>query len=321
MCYSAQIWSDYRRYVREFGAKVGIKEFRDLFFRRSHGEKLTIPRGVESAFANPQSDDEQAIWNLILEHRQQERMRLEDELFTQRARLVAAERKLASKTTKTALEEQRIATSKIARASEKLADLNRVEPTTSDSRMFPGSYVPVMVERDGERVVLPMRYQCRPARAPADYDFKYPGTFNARRDSLEGFWRGEFGHSHGIVVAEAFYENVPLHRAEGRALRPDEAETNTVIQFRPQTGQNMLVACLWSHWRGRAGEDDLDSFALITDEPPPEVYAAGHDRCLIPLRPQNVRAWLSPNPQDLNAQYAILDDRERPFYEHGLLAA
>ena len=123
------------------------------------------------------------------------------------------------------------------------------------------------------------------------------------------------------MVAQAFYENVPLHQAEGRALRPGETESNTVIQFRPQNGQDMLVACLWSHWQGRAGEDDLDSFAFITDEPPAEVAAAGHDRCIIPLRPENLAAWLSPDVDNLAAQYAILDDRERPYYEHDLLAA
>jgi len=28
MCYSAQVWSDYRKYVRELKAKIGIKESR-----------------------------------------------------------------------------------------------------------------------------------------------------------------------------------------------------------------------------------------------------------------------------------------------------
>jgi hypothetical protein len=31
-------------------------------------------------------------------------------------------------------------------------------------------------------------------------------------------------------------------------------------------------------------------------------------------------AWLNPNASDLSAQYAILDDRARPFYEHRLAA-
>lgn len=37
MCYSAQVWSDYRKYVREFKAKIGIKEFFKIFFRRDGG--------------------------------------------------------------------------------------------------------------------------------------------------------------------------------------------------------------------------------------------------------------------------------------------
>ena len=32
-----------------------------------------------------------------------------------------------------------------------------------------------------------MRYQCRLAGKPAFYDVKFPGTYNARRDNLEGF--------------------------------------------------------------------------------------------------------------------------------------
>jgi hypothetical protein len=32
---------------------------------------------------------------------------------------------------------------------------------------------------DGQRVVKPMRYQCRIAGKPATYDVKYPGTYNA----------------------------------------------------------------------------------------------------------------------------------------------
>lgn len=321
MCYSAQVWSDYRRYVREFKAKVRIQEFYDLFYRRSVGAKLVIPRGVEDAFSTPQSEQEQAIWDLVLAYRQQERTRWEQELFAQKTRLTTAERKLATKITKAAQDEQRIATNKIERATEKLADLNRTEPRESDSRIFPGSFVPVLTQLDGELVVMPMRFQCRPARAAADYDIKFPGTFNARRDNLERFWRGEFGRTHAVVVAQGFYENVPLHKAQGRALRPDEAESSTVIQFRPQTGQDMLIACVWAHWQGQADADALDSFAFITDEPPAEVAAAGHDRCIIPLRRALTTTWLTPDPQHLSAQYAVLDDRERPYYEHHLLAA
>lgn len=120
------------------------------------------------------------------------------------------------------------------------------------------------------------------------------------------------------MLVSAFYENVSRHRMEKRALAPDEKDENVILEFHPKAGQDMLVACLWSRWTGSDGEELL-SFAAITDEPPPEVAEAGHDRCIIPIQHQNIDAWLQPNG-DLKASYAILDDRERPYYEHRMAA-
>jgi len=90
-----------------------------------------------------------------------------------------------------------------------------------------------------------------------------------------------------------------------------------ILEFRPRPTQDMLAACPWSHWQ--EGEQSLLSFAAITDEPPPEVAAAGHDRCIIPIKSENLDAWLSPTA-NLAESYAILDDRWRPYYEHRLAA-
>ena len=94
---------------------------------------------------------------------------------------------------------------------------------------------------------------------------------------------------------------------------------NVVLEFRPRNGQLMPVACLWSHWTA-PGEPDLLSFAAITDEPPPEVAAAGNDRCIVPIKPEYLEEWLDPNPGKLAAVQHILDDRPRPYYEHRLAA-
>jgi len=197
--------------------------------------------------------------------------------------------------------------------------LLRTEPLERDSRIFPGYYAPLIVMEDGERVVKPMRYQCRVAGKPAFYDTKFPGTYNARRDSLEGFWRTLFGYSHGLMIATAFYENVSRARLEKRELGPGERDENVVLEFRPRAVEDMFVACLWSRWQ-EEGEPDVLSFAAITDEPPPEIAAVGHDRCIIPIKPGNVERWLCPDASNLVQQYAVLDDRERPYFEH-LMAA
>lgn len=109
---------------------------------------------------------------------------MEQLLFQQRTRLVAAQRRLATRSTKKALADERIAGNKIRWAKAKLADLRRTAGEDRDTRIFPGVYAPVMVMEGGRRVVRPMRYQCRPAGKPANIDAKFPGTYNARRDNL-----------------------------------------------------------------------------------------------------------------------------------------
>jgi putative SOS response-associated peptidase YedK len=320
MCYSAQIQADYRRYARMFGAHLSLPEFVELYWHRREGAKIRIGKALDAAFADPQTPEERKVKAFIDEFNAAEATRLEQELFKQRKRLADAERALQTRTTKKDAESRRIATDKVAWTLGKLADLRRGELTDEDARIFPGHYAPVMVVEGGRHVIKPMRYQCRPPGRPASYDRQFPGTYNARRDNLEGsFWRGLFGHSHGVMIINAFYENVPRHRAEGRELREGEKAENLVLEFRPRPTQDMLVACLWSRWTA-PGEPELLSFAAITDEPPTEVAAAGHDRCVVPLRPENVDAWLSPDPSNLAAQYAILEDRERPYFEHRLAA-
>lgn len=319
MCYSAQIRADYRDYTRLFGAHLSIKEFVKLFYGRQEA-RLKIPKALEAAFERDASTPEELeIRGLIEAFKADRAMALEQELFAQRKRLADAERTLQTKQTKSALDSQRIATAKISKARLDLEDLRRTELLDRDSRIFPGVYAPVMVVRDGQKVVLPMRYQCRPAGRPASYDVQYPGTYNARRDNLKKFWRGHFGVTHGIMIVNAFYENVKRHDMEHRELAPDEKPENVVLEFKPSPPQDMLVACLWSHWT-QHGEPELLSFAAITDEPPPEVAAAGHDRCIIPIKPEHVDAWLNPDPSNLKALYDILDDRAPAFYEHRLAA-
>ncbi|WP_395681694.1 SOS response-associated peptidase family protein [Dokdonella sp.] len=318
MCYSAQIEADYRKYVKRYGADIDIGQFVRLYWDRSQGAKVKIPKALDAAFAQPDIPDGQRIRTMIEHHDAEQAAKLQTELFKQKKRLADAERALLTRTTKKAQEDRRIATGKIAWTLGKLSDLKRTERVDEDSRIFPGWYAPVMVMEGGRRVVKPMRYQCRPAGKPASNDVKFPGTYNARRDNLEGFWKGQFGFSHGVMVASAFYENVARHTMEHRDLAPGEKEENVILEFRPQPHQEMLVACLWSHWTGPG--EDLLSFAAITDEPPPEVAAAGHDRCIIPIKAGNLDAWLRPDPRNLAALYAILDDRERPYYEHRMAA-
>ena len=318
MCYSAQICAEFGKFEREFGAVMNIQQYVRLFWeRRKDRSWRKIPKRMKDAFANPRNDAEREIAAIIAEGDAEEAHALEAELFKQKTRLTNAERSLRTKSTKKAENDRRIATDKIERAQRNLDDLRRKEPLPRDARIFPGQYATVMILQDGKRTVVPMRYQCRLPGWNEVMERKYPGTYNARRDNLEKTWGKLFGYRHGIMVVNAFYENVSRHKMEHRELAPDEQEENVVLEFRPNPPHDMLVACLWSFDE----RDGLYSFAAITDEPPPEIAAAGHDRCIIPIKREHLDAWLDPDPTNLPALQAILDDRDRPYYEHTALAA
>ncbi len=309
MCYSAQIEADFRKFEREYGAILSYRRFVELFWeKRQDGGWQKIPKAMRDAFRQPRTEEERELLELVTTADKEQANAFEAELFQQKTRLSGAERALAAKPTKKAENDQRIATDKIARAQRNLADLQRMTPLDRDARIFPGHYAPVMIMKNGQRLIVPMRYQCRLPGWTEAMEKQKPGTYNARRDNLDKAWRKLFGFQHGLMVITRFYENV---EREGE---------NVVLEFSPQPSQDMLVACLWSCSKGSDGEAGLFSFAAITDDPPPEVVAAGHDRCIVPIKPEHVDAWLVPDPHDLAAQYAILDDRERPFYEHRLAA-
>jgi putative SOS response-associated peptidase YedK len=294
--------------------------FADLFKRRLETGEFKASRALERNFDDPRTDVERQIKSDIDAFRKKCETKWEEELFKQKRRLADAERSLASKETKKALENARIATNKIETHMEWLKDLRRTEPMGKDNRIFPMMMAPVVAIIDGRRRVVPMRYTCRLAGKPADYDFRYPGTNNARRDNLTGFWSNVYGRRHAIMMVDEFFENVPLHLYEKRELGPGEKEANVVLRFRPDTSAPMIVACLWDHWQ-KPGTLDLFSFAAITDEPPDEVAAAGHDRMIVNIQPENVEKWLSPEGRPVDELQSILSDRQKPYYEHAVLAA
>lgn len=326
MCYSARIKADYQKFVREYGAVIDIQEFARLMFeKRQDGTWSMIPKAMRESLRVPSKETGFELAKIVAEGDRELEPGLRAELAKQRERLAGAEVKLASaKPTKKSAEDQRIASDKISMLELKLADLERRTVVDRDARIFPNWYAPVLVVEDGKRVLKPMRYHCRPAGMSKSSDYlkdgrTLSGKYNARRDNLERFWRKQFGYTHGIIVIDRFYENVKLHDYEHRELRPGEKETNIRLEFDPKPAQEMIIACLWSKWTGQG--EELLSFAAITDEPPPEVAATGHDRCVVQIKPEYVDAWLNPDPNNIEALQAILDDRPRPYYEHEREAA
>ncbi len=219
-----------------------------------------------------------------------------------------AERKLQVKQTKTAQESARIATAKVEGALEKLSLLKGTQPHVDDDRIFPMTFAPIVIEENGRRLVRLARYHCRPVGKLASIDRQFPGLYNARRDNIEKFRRGQFGNTHAVILVRSFYETVQ------RAVR------TAFLHLVPRPPDVMLMACLYSEWIGPDGARLL-SFAAVTDEPPPEVAASGHDRMIINLKPEHVGTSLAPAGRSDAELQALLEDRQRPYYEYEVEAA
>ncbi len=230
-------------------------------------------------------------------------------MFTQKKRLADAERTLATKPTKAAAESQRIAGNNIEASLTRLDRLKAVKPHPAEARIFPFHYAPLVFQGGGKRVMRLARYHLRKPNEPAFIDRKLPGLYNARRDSLGKYWRDQFGVSHAVMLVESFFENV---ERDGK---------NAVLHFVPKPADTMLIACLYAEWKDPKGGPSLLSFAAITDEPPAEVAAAGHDRMIINLKPENLDAWLAPEGRSLEELQKILADRQAPYHEHEVMAA
>src|SRR5216684_3907756 len=153
MCYSAQVIQVVRKLHRELGIRLDYVEAFNLFMRRLDDPSIAISRGFEANFNNPANDQERQIKAAIDEHRSRTATKVEMDLFTQKTRLVNAERSLREKDTKKAREDVRIATNKIETLTTKLNDLRRSETTSTDDRIFPMVYTGVIIKQDGQNVL------------------------------------------------------------------------------------------------------------------------------------------------------------------------
>jgi putative SOS response-associated peptidase YedK len=174
------------------------------------------------------------------------------------------------------------------------------EPFRGPERIFPKVFAPLLVVTEGRLTILPCRYHLRPSGEKPEFDRKFSGTYNVRRDRLQEvrWWDRLYGRHHGVLIMKAFYEHVP---APGGGTR--------VLEFREDRDTDHFVPCLFD--RNECGPNPFWSFGLITDEPNPEVLAAGHDRTPSILKPENLKAWLDTESVGPRSRFdRILQDRK-----------
>lgn len=171
-----------------------------------------------------------------------------------------------------------------------------------DHRIFPGYFTWVMVQENGRNVFKMMRYRVRPKGSIEEIPSKF-NVFNARIDSLEHrqTWNKLFTKQHGLFPFKRFFEWV------------EDDGKKRLVSFAPEKQEIMWAPCLWDYWENPQKTFGFYSFALITDDPPPEVSAVGHDRCPIFLREDFIQDWLTVN-RSKEEYYLLLKNLEKVYY-------
>ena len=178
-----------------------------------------------------------------------------------------------------------------------------------DGRIYPGTFTQVMVIEDGKRLFKPMRYRLRPRGSKEEIPSKF-NVFNARLDSLEirQTWKPLFMRQHGLFPFKRFYEWV------------EDGGKKRLISFAPDSSELMWAPCLWDQWVHPTSGESFYTFALLTDDPPAEVLALGHDRCPIFLSEGLIDQWLTPSLRTKSDMYDLLKTKEKVFYHHAWAA-
>lgn len=300
MCYSALVEASYKEYCKQFGLVFDSDGFHDLFSMRVRAPHLKIPEGLTNQLAAEDSAFGRSIAKFHAEFLAGERLRASLEIETIGAAIEQLEAKKAGKTRDKDLG------AKLRKREKLVASLDQTAAPGSSYRIYPYSFAGVIAEIDGKRLLTPMRYRILP-RTGVEVPAKY-NVFNARRDSLRSVrsWAPLFGREHALFPFTRFYEWV------SREGKPAE------ISFSPEGYSGMWAASVYEECQTEFGL--VRSFAMVTDDPPAEVAAAGHDRCPVFLQSELIDNWLRPAGQSLETLDALLDHKEQPFYSHALAA-
>ncbi len=303
MCYSAMVREDLRKLEREYQAHLSWDDFIQLYRQRNLDFSLSIPPGMDAQLIALGGTPAKEIKLLCDRYRIEKRKRQEQELAATQSAIAELEQLLAAKVTKTNQKKLDAKNRALCKLQTGMAAPSVAAP--GSYRIYPYQFAPVIMQGGEQRLIVPMRFRVLPRTGELpDYQL-----FNARRDQLQvrKTWKLLFGKQHAIFPFERFFEWVG----------PEDARRE--ITFTPDGYESMWAASLYEECQSRE-LGLIRSFAMVTDEPPPEVAAAGHDRCPVFIDSALIDKWLQPAGQTLHQLDDLLAHKQPTYFSHMLAA-
>ncbi|MFV8249891.1 SOS response-associated peptidase [Bdellovibrio bacteriovorus] len=166
--------------------------------------------------------------------------------------------------------------------------------------LLPHSEAPVIVQENNENVLKMMRFSLLPSWSK-EAKVKF-ATHNARLDTIDKkpTWKRPFMGNHCLVPIEAFVE--PIYENE---------HAGNMVRFSRSSGELLVAAGIYDIWTNKETGEQIESFSIITHEPPAFIAEVGHDRCPLFLPSSAFDAWLeNRNDESQKIKDFLLQVRE-----------
>ena len=156
-----------------------------------------------------------------------------------------------------------------------------VESAGEAYNVAPTQRVAVVLEREEERVLEPMRWGLVPGWAKSPVGGKHPINARAETVAASPLFRHSFRAKRCLVPADGFYEwqRLPDGRRQPHYITTPD-------------GQPLAFAGLWSAWSERTSEAPALLTCAILTTTPNETMATIHDRMPVILTPDAWGLWL-----------------------------
>lgn len=176
--------------------------------------------------------------------------------------------------------------------------------TFYDQLIVPYRPAPVIVRDQEKDVLTQMQFSMVPSWSK-EPRVKF-ATHNARLESIDEkpTWKTVFVRRHCLVPLTDFIE--PIYEGEHAGF---------MVAFAQRDGEMIFAAGVWDEWVNRQSGEVIQSFAIITSDPPPFIAGTGHDRCPIFLSGAAGQEWLGnsgTNPAELKS--FLIESKVEPEY-------
>jgi putative SOS response-associated peptidase YedK len=151
-----------------------------------------------------------------------------------------------------------------------------------DRLILPYGKAPILVNDGGDLPILTsMKFSMVPSWSK-EPKVKF-ATHNARLETIDEkpTWKKVFVQRHCLIPLTDFIE--PIYEGELAGF---------MVAFANPSGQMLFAAGVWDEWVNKETGEVVQSFAIITHEPPPFIASIGHDRCPVFLDAESGAKWL-----------------------------